>query len=49
MEYKYPYFNIVELYLWPEKKEYYIYYEPYPYWWDYPYWGYRPYWRPYRW
>lgn len=46
MDYTYPYFRIVEIYLWPEKKEYSIYYEPYPYGWDYPFW-YRPYWSPY--
>jgi outer membrane lipoprotein len=57
MQYEYPFFKIKELYLWAERKEYYVvppyYYEPYPYWWDYPYyrWGY-PYYRwgyPYWW
>lgn len=50
MDYRYPFFRIREIYLWEEKKEYYLtpYYKPYPYWWDYPY----PYWRwehPYWW
>ena len=48
MEYAYPLFRIIELYLWEEEKEYYVfppYYEPYPYWWDYHYWWWdRPYW-----
>ncbi|MEW6584174.1 MAG: Slp family lipoprotein [Nitrospirota bacterium] len=50
MEYTYPFFKIVQIYLWPIRTEYYpIYYEPYPYWWDYPYWWHRPYYRPYWW
>lgn len=49
-EYHYPFFRIIELYLWEEKRFYHPYqpnYVPYPYyWWGYnPYgWGY-PYWR----
>ncbi len=50
-EYLYPFFRIVELYLWEERSNYYYvmppYYAPYPYyWWGYPYgwWDY-PYWR----
>lgn len=48
LDYVYPLFKIKELYLWEERKEYYLipyYYEPYPFWWDYPYWWDRPYWR----
>ncbi|NWF98803.1 MAG: Slp family lipoprotein [Nitrospirae bacterium] len=48
LEYTYTYFKIIELYLWPEYKDYFIYYEPYPYWWDYPHWWYRPYYFPRR-
>jgi outer membrane lipoprotein len=47
-EYVYPVFEIVDIYLWQERRDYYYY--PYysPYWWDYPYpyyWG-DPWWRP---
>lgn len=49
LEYTYPYFKIIELYLWPEQRDYIVYYEPYPYWWwDYPRWWYRPYYFPRR-
>src|SRR4030042_2493375 len=47
MDYVYPLFKIKELYLWEERKDYYVippYYEPYPYWWDRPFWWDRPYW-----
>lgn len=50
-EYLYPFFRIVELYLWKERSNYYYvtppYYAPYPYyWWGYPYWWWDyPYWR----
>jgi outer membrane lipoprotein len=39
MEYSYPVFEIEQIYLWDERKEY--YYPLYPYWW------YDPWWRPY--
>ncbi len=51
MEYVYPVFNIKEIYLWKEERDYYgypyyyPYYGPYPYWYD-PWWG-RPYPGPY--
>lgn len=49
MEYVYPFFEIKEIYLWEEKKDYYFvpsYYYPYPYWWDGPFLRHRvpPYW-----
>jgi outer membrane lipoprotein len=49
MEYVYPFFKIKEIYLWEEKKDYYVvppYYYPYPYWWDRPFLRHRvpPYW-----
>lgn len=42
MEYIYPLFEIKELYLWEERKLYYITpsYPSYPYWWYDPWWGY---------
>jgi outer membrane lipoprotein len=43
MDYTYPLFNIKELYLWAERKEYY-YDAPYPPW-HFPYWWYYPGWR----
>jgi outer membrane lipoprotein len=54
-EYLYPFFRIVDLYLWEERSTYYYapppnpyYWGGYPYWWyDYPFWRYRyppPYW-----
>jgi outer membrane lipoprotein len=51
MEYTYPVFEIVQIYLWKERKDYYPgyyypgYYYPYPYPYFYPYW-YDPWWRP---
>jgi outer membrane lipoprotein len=46
--YKYPVFDIKELYLVPEttyQDRYYPnYYDPYPYWYRYPYWHRYPYW-----
>jgi outer membrane lipoprotein len=54
MEYVYPLFEIKQIYLWEERKDYYRpyyypyyypYYGPYPYWYD-PWWG-RPYPGPY--
>lgn len=46
MDYTYPFFEIKEIYLWEEKKDYYrsLDYPPwhYPY---YPYWRYDPWWR----
>lgn len=47
LQYEYPLFEIVDIYLWEEKKEYVIvppYYYPYPYpsWYD-PWWRYYPY------
>ncbi len=48
MEYVYPLFEIEELYLWEERKDYY-YVEPYPYWYSpYPFWWYDPWWRHHR-
>ena len=48
-EYLYPFFIIVDLYLWEERSKYYYvppYYGPYPYYWGgYPYWWGYPYWR----
>jgi len=45
MDYTYPVFKIIEIYLWKERRDYYpypgYYYYPYPY----PYW-YDPWWRP---
>jgi len=49
MEYVYPVFDIKEIYLWREERDYYGYYYPYyyPYYGPYPYW-YDPWWgRPY--
>jgi len=54
-EYPYPFFRIVDLYLWEERSNYYYvppsypyYWGGYPYWWyDYPFWRHRvppPYW-----
>jgi len=48
MEYTFPVFEIIEIYLWKEEK---VYYPSSPYWWDYPspypYWyWYDPWWRP---
>ncbi len=45
MEYTYPVFEIKEIYLWAERREYYYYpyYPPY----YYPYWWYDQWWRPY--
>jgi len=47
-EYIYPVFEIVDIYLWQERRDYYYY--PYysPYWWDspYPYYWWDPWWRP---
>jgi hypothetical protein len=45
MEYSYPVFEIEQIYLWDERKEY--YYPVYPYYYPYPYWWYDPWWRPY--
>lgn len=46
MDYTYPLFEIKELYLWEEEKEYYRI-PPYPPWYyhNYPYWWYDPWWR----
>jgi starvation-inducible outer membrane lipoprotein len=48
-EYPYPFFIIVDLYLWEERSAYSYpppYYGPYPYYWGgYPYWWGHPYWR----
>ena len=49
MSYHYPVFEIVELYLVPERQAdwpgYYPYYwDPWPYWYRYPYWYRHPYW-----
>lgn len=46
-EYLFPFFKIVDIYLWEERRNYYYTPSPYPYyWWGYPYWGYDyPYWR----
>jgi outer membrane lipoprotein len=45
MGYTFPLFEIKELYLWEERKEYY-YVDPYPYWYyPYPYRWYDPWWR----
>lgn len=44
MEYTYPFFKIRDIYLWEERKAYYMVPPPdwhYPYWWDYPWWRYR--------
>jgi outer membrane lipoprotein len=59
MEYAYPVFEIQEIYLWRERRDYYYYPFYPPYWWGYPYpyywydpwWGpWGPYWRhPYWW
>ncbi len=50
IEYDYPVFEIIEIYLWKETREYYPgYYYPgyyYPYSYPYPYWWYDPWWRP---
>lgn len=50
MEYSYPVFEIIEIYLWKETRDYYPgYYYPgyyYPYSYPYPYWWYDPWWRP---
>jgi outer membrane lipoprotein len=46
-EYIYPVFEIIDIYLWKERRDYYYY--PYrPYWWDYPYpyYWWDPWWRP---
>ena len=46
MEYNYPVFEIIEIYLWKEREVYYPNYwdyHYYPYWWD-PWW--RPWWGP---
>ncbi len=44
MDYSFPFFEIKEIYLWPERRVYDYYYEPYPYWYPpYPYW-YDPWW-----
>lgn len=45
MDYAYPVFEIKQIYLWEERKEY--YYPFYPYYYPYPYWWYDPWWRPY--
>jgi outer membrane lipoprotein len=46
MEYSFPLFEIREIHLWAERKEY-GYYEPYPYWYPpYPYWWHDPWWGP---
>jgi outer membrane lipoprotein len=49
-EYIYPVFEIVQIYLWREARDYYSgYYYPgyyYPYYYSYPYWWYDPWWRP---
>ena len=46
MEYTYPLFEIKELYLWEERKDYYYVEPPYPYWNPpYLYWWYEPRWR----
>ena len=42
MEYTYPFFEVKEIYLWEETKEYYYVVPPYPYY--YPYWRYDPWW-----
>jgi len=49
VEYTYPVFQIVQIYLWGKKKEYYpYYYYPYPYWWYDPWWRpWGPSWSPY--
>ena len=44
MEYAYPVFEIRQIYLWAERREY--YYAPYGYY-PYPYGWYDPWWRPY--
>jgi starvation-inducible outer membrane lipoprotein len=46
-EYLYPFFRIIDLYLWEERSTYYYVPPPYPYWggFPYPYWGGYPYWR----
>ncbi len=44
MQYAYPFFEIKDIHLWEEKKEYYI--AP-PYYYPYPYWRYDPWWRHY--
>lgn len=46
MEYTYPVFTIIQIYLWKERRDYHPgYYYPYPYPYPYPYW-YDPWWRP---
>ncbi|MCK5427505.1 MAG: Slp family lipoprotein, partial [Thermodesulfovibrionia bacterium] len=53
MDYSYPFFEIEELYLWEEMRDYYRRYpyppSYYPYWryspWWYDPWGYDPWWR----
>lgn len=45
IEFRFPLFEIKELYLWEVRKDYH-YGEPYPYWYyPYPYWWYDPWWR----
>jgi len=47
-EYIYPVFEIVDIYLWKERSDYYYYPYHSPYWWDYsyPYYWWDPWWRP---
>jgi outer membrane lipoprotein len=47
MDYVYPLFRIKEVYLWEERKEYYLtpsFYDSYPYWWGHPFWWNHSYW-----
>ncbi|MEZ4483581.1 MAG: Slp family lipoprotein [Syntrophotaleaceae bacterium] len=49
IDYRYPVFEVVELYLVPERQPegrgyYPYYYDPWPYWHRYPYWYRHPYW-----
>jgi outer membrane lipoprotein len=46
IEYSYPVFEIKQIYLWEEYRDYYYPYYYYPYY-SYPYWWYDPWWRPY--
>lgn len=45
IQYAYPFFEIIGIHLWEEKKEYYI--APPYYYYPYPYWRYDPWWRHY--